>query len=317
MPDTFAVTGTIFALIGLGYLVARLRILGPEGVRSLGAYVVNLALPALIFRALTERDLAAIISPGYLLGYAAGSLATLALGYLVSRRFQRLPAIQSTFRAMGMSCANSGFMGYPILLMAMPAVAGPALALNMIVENLVVIPLILVMAEAGRDRGAGLASLGAIVLRLLRNPILLGILAGLAVTLADLDLPGTLHRTVGLLAGSSAAVSLVAIGGTLAALPASGAAAGGVATVVAGKLLFHPVAVGLALFAVPAFGLPVSPDLLRAGILMAAMPAMGIYPILAGQYGQGRTAAVAMFAMTVLSFGTVNLLLVLLDRIAA
>lgn len=309
MLDTIAVTGTIFALIGLGYLIARLRVIGAEGVRALGAYVVNLALPALIFRALTTRDLAEIVSAGYLLGYTAGSLATLALGYLWSRRVQRLPATQSTFRAMGMSCANSGFMGYPILLMVAPAIAAPTLALNMIAENLVIIPLILVLAETARGGAGSIRSLGAAVGRLLRNPILLGILAGLAVTLTGTGIPGVVDRTVDLLARSSAAVSLVAVGGTLAILPAAGAAAGGVLSVVAGKLAVHPVAVGLALSAVPAVGFPVSAELRQAGILMAAMPAMGIYPILAGQYGQGRTAAVAMFAMTVLSFFTVNALL--------
>ena len=74
-----------------------------------------------------------------------------------------------------MSCANSGFMGYPILLIAMPAVADSALALNMIVENLVMIPLILVLAERGRSGGTGLfgplrrAATNPIVLALARR----------------------------------------------------------------------------------------------------------------------------------------------------
>jgi hypothetical protein len=42
------------------------------------------------------------------------------------------------------------------------------------------------------------------------------------------------------------------------------------------------------------------------------MPAMGIYPILAARYGEGRTAAVAMLAMTALSFVSVNALLLTL-----
>jgi hypothetical protein len=57
---------------------------------------------------------------------------------------------------------------------------------------------------------------------------------------------------------------------------------------------------------------PVDPVLVPAGILMTAMPAMGIYPILAARYGEGRTAAVAMLAMTALSFVSVNALLLTL-----
>lgn len=317
MFETFSITGTVFALIGLGYLAARLRMLGPEGVHALGAYVVNLALPALIFRVLTERDLSAIVSPGYLFGYAGGSLATLVFGYLWSRRAQRRSAAESTFRAMGMSCPNSGFIGYPILLMTMPALAGPVLALSMIAENLLLLPLVLALAESARAGRASLRAFAAILARLARNPILIAILAGLAASLSDVSVPAIAERTIGLLAGSSAAVSLVAIGSTLAVLPAPGRSASGIATVVAGKLLLHPLAVGLAFLAAPAFGFSVTPDLFRAGILIAAMPAMGIYPILAGQYGQGRTAAVAMFAMTVLSFVSVNALLAFVDRLPA
>jgi hypothetical protein len=37
----------------------------------------------------------------------------------------------SIFQSMGMSCSNSGYVGYPILLVAMPAIASTALALHM------------------------------------------------------------------------------------------------------------------------------------------------------------------------------------------
>ena len=50
-------------------------------------------------------------------------------------------------------------------------------------------------------------------------------------------------------------------------------------------------------------------DLAVAGVLLAAMPAMGVYPILAAQYGEGPPAAVAMLAITVLSFFTLGGLL--------
>jgi malonate transporter and related proteins len=312
MAETLSITGSIFALIALGFLAARARLFGAGAVDALGAYVVNLALPALIFTALAARDLAEVVDAGYLAAYLAGSLATLSLGYFWSRRVAGLPALASTFRAMGMSCTNSGLMGYPILAITMPEVAGRTLALNMMVENLVLIPLILVMAEAGGRAGASLRSLLAILRRLATSPIILAIVAGVAVAFSGATIPAVLDRAAGLLAASSAAVSLVVIGGSLAGLPVGGPV-GSVAPVVAGKLAVHPLAVGVALAAMPAVGVPVETALVPAGIVMAAMPAMGIYPILAGRYGEGRIAAVAMLAMTVLSFATVNGLLLILD----
>ena len=66
---------------------------------------------------------------------------------------------------------------------------------------------------------------------------------------------------------------------------------------------------GLPSALVAALGLPAGPGLAAAGILLAAMPAMGVYPILAAQYGEGPPAAVAMLAMTLLSFFTLGALL--------
>ncbi|MBP7000376.1 AEC family transporter [Amaricoccus sp.] len=313
MPETLSLTGTIFVLIGVGYLAVRGGLLGPGAAGALGGYVANLALPALIFAALTTRPLGEVVDAGYLLAYGAGSLAVLGLGYGWSRA-SGYTAVASTFRAMGMSCANSGFIGYPVLMMALPAVAAPALALNMIVENLLLIPLVLALAEAARGGAGGGA--GPILRRLSRNPIILALVAGVAVSAAGVALPGLVARSVGLLAQSSAAAALVAIGASLAALPAEGAAGGrglaGIAPVALGKLVLHPLAVLAGLGIAGRMGLAVAPDLAKAVVIMAATPAMGIYPILAGQYGEGRPAALAMLAMTVCAFATLNALLVIL-----
>ena len=81
----------------------------------------------------------------------------------------------------------------------------------------------------------------------------------------------------------------------------------GVAT--AGHANFLPLAVAAGFALLAALGLPAGPGLAAAGILLAAMPAMGVYPILAAQYGEGPPAAVAMLAMTLLSFFTLGALL--------
>ena len=86
---------------------------------------------------------------------------------------------------------------------------------------------------------------------------------------------------------------------------------------VAGKLVHHPLAVGACFVALGLAGAAVDPVMAAAGVLMAAMPAMGVYPILARQYGQGAPAAAAMLAMTVAAFFTIGGLLLLLGLVPA
>lgn len=305
MTAILAVTGPVFALIALGWGVTRTGLLDPAAIRALGRYVVTLALPALIFRAVTAREIGELVDLPYLAAYLSGSLAVFALAYGLARRRGGETA---TFRAMGSACSNTGFIGYPILLIALPGVADAALALNMIVENLVMIPLILILAERGRAEGP---APGRILRRVAANPIILGLVAGLVVALSPLSVPPLAAQAVNLLAMSSAAVSLVVIGGNLVGIPRAAVSAS-VAGIAASKLLLHPLAVGGCFALLGALGLGLDPDLVAAGVLLAAMPAMGVYPILAAQYGEGPSAAASMLAMTLLSFLTLGAALWLL-----
>mgnify|MGYP001815131145 FL=1 len=111
---------------------------------------------------------------------------------------------------------------------------------------------------------------------------------------------------------SSAALSLAVIGGTLAGLPARSLDLS-VILVVLDKLLLHPLAVGLGLLVMAALGFGTGdPELAGAAVIMAATPAMGIYPILAQRYDLEQGAALAMFAMTLLSFPTMTAVLAIM-----
>ncbi|QHQ36340.1 AEC family transporter [Algicella marina] len=313
MIEVLSISGTIFALIAVGYLAVLWKVFAEAELRTLGTYVVRFALPALVFRAVSGRELGEILNAGYLGGYLIGSLAVLVVGYVSALRMFGQSRVAATFHAMGMSCANSGFIGYPIVLMALPSVAATALALNMIVENLVLIPLILILAEASSGSARGWPMVRTIGRRLATNPITVALVAGLAVSLLGIPLPRVIAEPVNLIAASSAALSLLVIGGTLVGLQVR-AVDRQVLVVVAGKLLLLPLAVWAGIVLMGAIGLEVGDGkLVEAAILIAATPAMGIYPLLAQQYGEEKSAAMAMLLMTVFSFFTITGLLLLLQ----
>ncbi len=310
MLDVLSITAPVFIMIAIGYAVVRFGLFDAAAMRVLGGYVVVLALPALLFKAISQRPIAEIANPSYLAAYAAGSLLVLTGGYLYARRVQKADAAAAAFSAMGMVCSNTGFIGYPILLLTLPAIAGVGLALNMMVENILLIPLLLALAEAGQG---GPMPLGQTVARtarsLARNPIVIGLVAGLAASLTGLKLPEPLMKPFDMLAASSAAVSLLVIGGTLAGFSVRGMN-GEIAPTVAGKLVFHPLAVFAATAALPLVGLaPLSDEMRAAAVILAAVPMMGIYPILAQRFGRDRASAVAMLVATVLSFFTLSAVL--------
>ncbi|WP_353471674.1 hypothetical protein PVT71_10200 [Salipiger sp. H15] len=113
----------IFLLIGTGFAALRRGVFTAVDTAALGKVVVNLAPPALIFRAVSSHPLGEIADFGYLGAVLFGSLPVFAPGDLWSRRVAGETPLASTFGAMGMSCAKSGFVGYSVLLMALPEVA--------------------------------------------------------------------------------------------------------------------------------------------------------------------------------------------------
>lgn len=307
MLDILAITSPIYIIVLAGYLATRFGVFERNDMRVFGKFVISFALPALIFNALAQRHIREVLHPAYLLAYLGGSLLMMTIAYVTARRLAGLNRMRSTFLAMGVSCSNSSFMGFPILLLLVAPVAGVALALNVMVENLVMLPLLLAMAESARGAGGSWRHVLAQSLkRLARNPLVLAVTAGLVVSLAELQLPQPVLRSVTLFSQASGAVSLFAIGGTLVGLSLSSGWQR-VLPVVVGKLVGHPLAVLAILSLLPLAGVaPMEPALRAAALLMAAMPMLSIYPIIAQAYGEADRSATTLLICMVASFFTLS-----------
>lgn len=310
MLEILAITLPIFLLIGAGFTAARTGLLSRDNMQGVGTFVMYLALPSLIIRALTEHPLAEVFNPTYLLAYGLGSLATFLLGLALSMglRGKRLDA--GAIHALGMSASNSGFIGYPVALMAIGPPAAIFMALNMVVETLFIIPTALILAEASRQNGNGVGQVARQTLaRLTRNPVLIGLLIGMLLALTGLRLPGPLARAVGMLADAAGPAALFTIGGMLHGLKVRGMAMD-VGQVVLGKLLLHPLVVLGAFLLLP----DPDPMLIAGAMLFACAPMISVYPLFGKQYGQGDTSAAGLMVSTLASFVTISLMIWLLTR---
>jgi malonate transporter and related proteins len=304
MLDILAITAPIFTVIAVGFAAVRLSFFSKADIRVLARFVISFALPALLFKALAERAFADILNIRYLAGYALGSLAVMLLG-IGSAYFGQNKSLQvSAINGLGMSVSNSGFIGYPIVLQLLGPPAVVALALTMMVENLLMIPLALGLAETEARRGSR-EKAGAFLLasstRLLKNPLILAILAGFAGSMLGLRLPIVVMRALDMFAFAAGAGALFVIGGMLVGLK-PGSMLGDIARIGAGKLLLHPLAVYAAFLLLP----PVEPTLRMAALTFACMPMLSIYPILAQKYGQEECCAAALLAATLVSFASIS-----------
>lgn len=295
----------IFAVIGIGWLAVRSGYLDRGAVAPAAQVVMRVALPAMIFLALAGTPSGQAFDLAFLMVYGAASLAVLSLCYALARLVMGMTKPEAAVIGLGVSMANSAFMGFPIG----QAVLGQEAAIRvfahvLIVENLVILPLALLLMAMAGDGGSPRPRL---LRDMMRNPLMIALVAGGAVSAVGIGLPAPASAVLELLGRLSAPLALLVIGGMLASLPASGRA-GAVGLIVGGKLVVHPLLVAIGVALVPS----VTPAMALGGVLFAAMPMITIFPLLSARVGQGQLAAFGLLIATTASFVTLPLVIQLL-----
>ncbi|MFO1104951.1 MAG: AEC family transporter [Amaricoccus sp.] len=300
----------VFVIIGAGYVSVRTGYVKTEATQAMGGFILRIALPALVLNALTAQPLRDTVTWSYLIAYGGGSLLVFTAGYLMARRIAHQGIAKSAVRAFGISGSNSGFMGYPIAAMVIGPPAAAILAQNMIFENMILIPMVVMIAEVAEAAPGSLrAVLKGIAVSLLHNPLLITIAIGLAISGSGLHLPQPIARPIALMGAVAGPIALFVVGGTLASL-SWGGTPGEIGRIVAGKLLLHPLVIFVCLSVV--HGL--DPVLVTGGVIFAAVPMASIFPIIGARFGLPRLSATALLAATVTSAATLSILIVAMGK---
>lgn len=308
MFDVLALTAPIYLLIATGFIATLSGYVAADDVRAVGRVVMRLCMPAAIFVAISSAQLTEVLRWNFVLGYTAGSLLVFGAGLILARRVLGQSQQGAALLAMGMSCSNSAFMGFPVAAMVVGDGALAAFTMAMLIENILMMPLAVTLAEA--RRGQGLRALAQTMAGMVRNPLLIAVCAGVVFSLSGLPMPGFVGGTLAMLAPVAPPVALIVVGGIVATLPPA-RGVGVVPWIVVGKLVAHPLAV----LACLSLAGPMPAPLLLSGVLIAAVPMMSIYALFGQRWGQEQVAASAMLTATVLSFVTVSAAVALVGRL--
>lgn len=298
----------VFLVVAAGYLAAWRGWISANGVDGLMKFAQGIAIPVLLFMALTRLDLGAVFDWRLLLSFYAGAVSGFVAG-LIGARFlfgrEWEDAVAVGFVGM---FSNSVLLGLAVSERAWGAESlGPNFAIIALHAPFCYLTGILAM-EGVRARGAGL---GRTALRVLRgmgtNPIVIGLGLGALVNLSGLPLPGAAADALDLIARAGLPAALFGLGGVLNRYRPDGDFRL-IGFVVAVSLVLHPT---VTFVLGRALGLADGP--FRAAVLTAAMaPGVNAY-LFADMYGRARRiAASSVLAATILCIVTAWLWLGLL-----
>jgi len=297
-----SLTSPTFLLIAIGYFVVRVGWMPKENVRPLAWFVVNIGLPAALFKALSSRSFQDILHYDYLLVYGLGSLLSFATLFIMAR-LRNKSITECALFGLGASVSNSLMVGFPIVTQLFGDEALVPFTLTLIVENLFILPLALALADTGQQKESHfLTAFAKSLPQLIKNPIILSIAFGISSTAFGIQPPTLVNKVIDVLAVTVAGVSLFAIGGMLVGLKTKGMVTD-LTSIVVGKLIIHPLfIIGLMIF-FPAM----LPLFQHVAIILACMPMFSIFAVIGMRYQYGGLCSAVLLPTTVVSFLTINL----------
>lgn len=285
----------VFGLVAAGYLAGLSGYLRVEVGDAVAEFAVAVALPLLLFRTMMGADFHGAAPWAFWGAYFSAAVVTWAVGqYLTVKGFGR-DARAGVVGGVTAAFSNIALLGIPFMLGVYGQAGFEILSLLLSVHLPVMIAASILLFElVGRGEGEAFRFgllVRAFLRRMFTNPLVIGILAGLAVRVTGLPVPGIAMKLVDALANVAAPVALFALGLSLRKYGIARNVKAGTALALV-KLFLMPA---LALVMAWLFGLP--PLTAKVAVAAASLPAGVNSYLIATQFGTGQ--ALASNAMTI------------------
>ncbi|GLY15117.1 membrane protein [Kineosporia sp. NBRC 101677] len=290
---TGVVTGfsIILTVVLAGVVLAATGVIPREGARYLSKTAYAVASPSLLFLTMAHGDPSVLASTAALVALLS-ALVSASVFVVLSLLFFRRPLAETTIGVTASSYANAANIGLPV---ATYVVGDTSAAAPLIMLQLVVLaPAVTAALELGVR---GRLDVWGILTVPVRNPLVLGTVAGVIVSVTGVSVPAVVSGPLELLGGAAVPLMLMAFGITLwGRRPLAGADLPPVLTATAVKVLFMP----LVAWAVGGLLLNLEGPELFSVIAMAALPTAQNVQTYAIWFGRGENIARDVALLTTL-----------------
>lgn len=198
----------LFVIIAIGYAMRKGGFVEAAFARQLNRIVFHLALPALLFRRVSELELTVGVFSTAAIAYVSAALVVALAAAVWARDFGpavRGIVVQSAFRA------NLAYLGLPIVLTLLGERAAPAAVAVVSVGTIVNAILAVLVLQLFYPAAPSVGGSGRLT-AILKNPLVLAIVLGVLVSATGVALPGPVEQMVVLLGQMSLPAVLLVIG---------------------------------------------------------------------------------------------------------
>lgn len=290
------VIAPVFFLIGAGYLSVKRGLFADSMVDGLNRFVIQFAIPCLLFRATSTLDLHSAYEWRVMLSFYSGATLSFFVATFLAVKLFHHKLGEAVAIGFGALFSNLVLLGLSI---SERAYGVESLAVNYAIISIhapFCYLLGITSMELLRANGRPFLATAHVVVRaMFRNSLMIGLGLGFAVNLSGLVLPVSLISAINMMSGAALPAALFGLGGVLTRYSLR-ATMGEASMISLLSLIVHPsITYGLCLW------LGVSDTLTRSVVLMAAMaPGVNAY-LFAAMYNRAENVAASTVILATMS----------------
>ncbi|GAC01596.1 putative AEC family transporter [Gordonia namibiensis NBRC 108229] len=278
----------IFIVVGVGYLLGRTHVIGDHAHEVLSRLVFFVFTPALLFHSLVTSDLSVIFSSTLVI--AGGSAFLIAGIYLViAKLWLRRPVPELVIGSLASSYVNSVNLGLPIAIFVLDDAS--FIAPLLMFQILILSPIALVTLDlTALEPTAGRSLVRNSLIAPMTNPIVVGGIAGLIVSVLGLMPPAAVMSPLKMLGDASVPAALLAFGMSLTGVQVfkkGESPRRDIALAAVLKMIVMPLTV----YAIAKWGFGQTGEALFAQVVIAALPTAQNVLVYATRYRRGQIIA--------------------------
>jgi predicted permease len=299
-----ALTAPLFILVLVGFGLTRWAAWPKPVSESLTRFVFTVAIPALLFRLMSDFSRLPPVDPRLLIAYFGSCFIVFALGRFIAMRVFRMDGVSQSVFALGGIFANNVMLGVPLAKITLGVASIPVVSLVLVFNALTLWTLATVSVEWARHRTMSWSGYLQAAKAVLSNPIVASILIGTGWGLTAIPLPAVVDGTLELISQAAIPLSLIALGMGLAEYRIREGWRIG-ATICALKLFVQPAIVYLL-----ARWLALPPLETQAIVMLASLPVGANVYLMSRQFNTlGGPVAASLVMSTALAAATTPLIL--------
>ncbi|MCW0323464.1 hypothetical protein NB714_004325 [Pantoea dispersa] len=179
----------LFLLIVAGYGLGRFSGWPATVNEGLNRFCFTVVLPCMLFNVMCGFYRTPPVDLRLLVAFFGSCFIVYALGRVIATKFFKLDPVSSSVFALGGIFSNNTMLGIPLATLLLGPESLPSIALVLIFNSLILWTLVTVSVEWAKRGSYSLRGVINTLLSVLRNPIIIGILAGSAWSLLHRPLP--------------------------------------------------------------------------------------------------------------------------------